>query len=209
MAEKNPKHERTLFIISALYSMYLRISELAASDRWTPTMGDFYRDPDGLWLFKTIGKGNKERHIAVSQDMIRALKRWRRHLGLTLQPSPGETTALIPKRHGSGALASTRTINMIVQECFDQTTQRLKADGFNDDAQAIMNATVHWLRHTGISDDVKIRPREHVRDDAGHSSSSITDKYIDVETRERYQSAKKKHMVPSGFEGTEADSSQK
>ncbi len=26
--------------------------------------------------------------------------------------------------------------------------------------------TVHWLRHTGISDDVKIRPREHVREDA-------------------------------------------
>ena len=34
MAEEHPqKHERTLFIISALYGMYLRISELAASDR--------------------------------------------------------------------------------------------------------------------------------------------------------------------------------
>ena len=40
---------------------------------------------------------------------------------------------------------------------------------------------MHWLRHTGISDDVKQRPREHVRDDAGHSSGAITDKYIDVE----------------------------
>lgn len=42
----------------------------------------------------------------------------------------------------------------------------------------------HWLWHTGISEDVKIRPREHVRDDAGHSSSAITDKYIDIELRE-------------------------
>jgi len=51
---------------------------------------------------------------------------------------------------------------------------------------------VHWLRHTGISDDVKRRPREHVRDDAGHSSSAITDKYIDIELRERHRSAKNK-----------------
>lgn len=58
---------------------------------------------------------------------------------------------------------------------------------------------MHWLRHTGISEDVKIRPREHVRDDAGHSSSAITDKYIDVESRERHYSAKKKMIVPESF----------
>ena len=139
--------------------------------------------------------------------MLKALKRWRRHLGLTLLSSPGESAVLIPRRDGSGPIASTRTINMIVQECFDKTIERLKVDGFSDDGQALMNATVHWLRHTGISDDVKIRPREHVRDDTGHSSSSITDKYIDVETRERYQSAKKKHMVPAGFDVREADES--
>ncbi len=54
------------------------------------------------------------------------------------------------------------------------------------------HATVHWLRHTGISDDVKRRPREHVRDDAGHSSGAITDKYIDVELSARAKSAKAK-----------------
>ena len=65
-------------------------------------------------------------------------------------------------------------------------------DGFIEDADVLMAATVHWLRHTGISEDVKIRPREHVRDDAGHSSSAITDQYIDIEMRERHASAKKK-----------------
>lgn len=62
MANKEPdKHERTLFMLSALYSMYLRISELAASDRWVPTMNDFHKDQDGRWWFTTVGKGNKER----------------------------------------------------------------------------------------------------------------------------------------------------
>ena len=73
---------------------------------------------------------------------------------------------------------------------------RMKKDGFDQDAELLKAATVHWLRHTGISDDVKHRPREHVRDDAGHGSSAITDKYIDVEMRERHQSAKGKTIKP-------------
>jgi len=60
----------------------------------------------------------------------------------------------------------------------------------------MMDATVHWLRHTGISDYVKIRPRVHARDDAGHSSSAITDRYVDVELKERHKSAKKKKIGP-------------
>ena len=59
----------------------------------------------------------------------------------------------------------------------------------------LRSATVHWLRHTGISDDVKIRPREHVRDDAGHSSGAITDRYIDVELQARAKSAAKKKSI--------------
>ena len=200
MANDNPAEERTLFIMNTLYALYLRISELAASDRWPPQMGHFYRDAEGLWWFKTRGKGNKERHIAVSAALLTALKRWRRHLTLTALPSPGETTPLIPKAVGQGPITSTRPIRQLVQRCFDQAVARLQDDGFNEEAAQLMHATVHWLRHTGISDDVKIRPREHVRDDAGHSNSSITDQYIDVDTRERYRSAKKKVIVPAGFE---------
>ncbi len=43
------KHERTLFIMSILFGMYLRISELAASDRWIPSMNDFAKDSNGHW----------------------------------------------------------------------------------------------------------------------------------------------------------------
>lgn len=193
MALANPSfHERTLFIINALFAMYLRISELAASDRWIPQMGHFYKDMDNNWWFKTVGKGNKERDISVSNAMLEALKRYRLSLGLSSLPSPGETTPLLPKAVGKGPIEGTRHIRKIVQHCFDQATEQLKSDGFSDDADILMAATVHWLRHTGISEDVKIRPREHVRDDAGHSSSAITDQYIDIELRERHASARKK-----------------
>jgi site-specific recombinase XerD len=198
MAKENPDlHERTLFIMNALYAMYLRISELAASNRWEPQMGHFMKDQDGNWWFKTVGKGNKERDICVSDAMLNALKRYRLSLNLSALPASGEIFPLIPKALGKGPVTQTRQIRNIVQQCFDHTIIRLKHDGFTEEADLLLSATVHWLRHTGISDDVKIRPREHVRDDAGHSSSAITDRYIDIELRARHASAKKKSIIPN------------
>lgn len=193
LAEQQPAlHERTLFMMNALLGMYLRISELAASPRWIPQMGHFYKDMDNNWWFKTVGKGNKERDISVSNAMLEALKRYRTSLGLSALPAPGEAIPLLSKAIGKGPIEGTRHIRKIVQFCFDKAIERLKADGFTEDADMLSAATVHWLRHTGISEDVKIRPREHVRDDAGHSSSAITDQYIDIELRARHASAKKK-----------------
>jgi site-specific recombinase XerD len=193
MANENPaQHERTLFIMNALFAMYLRISELAASERWIPQMGHFYKDMDNNWWFKTVGKGNKERDISVSNAMLESLKRYRISLGFSSLPSPGEATPLVPKTLGKGPVEGTRHIRKIVQQCFDKAIERLTQDNFKEDAEMLMAATVHWLRHTGISEDVKTRPREHVRDDAGHSSSAITDQYIDIELRARHASAKKK-----------------
>ncbi|MCE3239309.1 MAG: Phage integrase family protein [Gammaproteobacteria bacterium] len=193
MAETHPEaHERTLFLLSALYSMYLRISELTASPRWIPLMNHFHRDSDNNWWFTTVGKGNKKRQIAVSDTMLEALKRWRQFLGLSSLPSPADQSPLIPKTKGQGPITNTSYIRKIVQYCFDQTTLRLINDNHHEEAESLTTATVHWLRHTGISDDVKHRPREHVRDDAGHGSGAITDRYIDVELKARHRTAKNK-----------------
>lgn len=105
--ENADKYERTLFILSALFLMYLRISELASSSRWTPHMNDFRKDNDGNWWFTVVGKGNKEREIAVSDSMLKALKRWRSHLNLTPLPSPADKSYLIPKTKGLGAISNT------------------------------------------------------------------------------------------------------
>jgi len=201
MANENPvRHERSLFMMNALYSMYLRISELVATERWTPEMADFERDHDGLWWFTTVGKGNKKREIAVSNAMMKAFKRYRKYLKLSALPSPGEKMALVKQQMSTVPITSTRYIRFIVQECFDRSIERLEQDNLKEESSQLMAATVHWLRHTGISDDVKLRPREHVRDDAGHSSSAITDKYIDIELRERHSSKKRQRIKPECIE---------
>ena len=193
LAKEHPeKHERTRFILSMLYGMYLRISEIVASERWVPTMNDFAKDSNGYWWFTTVGKGNKERQIAVSEAMLDSLVRWRQYLGLTSLPSPADNSPLIPKLRGSGPMSDTAPIRRLVQVCFDAGAAQLRQNNNIEEADNLSAATVHWLRHTGISEDVKIRPREHVRDDAGHSSSATTDRYIDVELKARYESAQKK-----------------
>lgn len=192
--EDPERHERTFFMMSLFYTLYLRISELAASMRWEPLMNHFYRDGEGQWWFTTVGKGNKERHIAVSDVTLASLKRWRTYLGLSPLPTPADLSPLFPKIKGRGAITSTTHIRKIVQYCFDEAIAELQKKGWQEEADSLAEATVHWLRHTGISDDVKRRPREHVRDDAGHSSSAITDKYIDIELKERHRSARDKPL---------------
>jgi len=195
-ALQDVREERTVFILSCLYGMYLRISELITSPRWAPTMGDFFKDSENNWWFKTIGKGNKVRHIAVSKSMLEALKHYRaRCLELTPLPTLNEKTPLVAHAKNSmNPITNTRPIRQLVQDCFDEAANYLESTGKIEEANGLRVATVHWLRHTGISEDVKVRPREHVRDDAGHSSSAITDKYIDIERRERAQSARNKKI---------------
>jgi site-specific recombinase XerD len=194
-SEQPEKHERTRFILSLLFGMYLRISELAASDRWIPTMNDFAKDSHGNWWFTTVGKGNKERQVAVSDAMMESLKRWRLSLGLTAFPSPADNSPLIPRIRGTGPMSDTAPLRRLVQVCFDGAADELRRQQAIEEADNLSAATVHWLRHTGISEDVKSRPREHVRDDAGHSSSATTDRYIDVEKQARHKSARAKKII--------------
>jgi integrase len=167
---------------------------LVADERSTPLMYDFQKDNDGNWWFHVTGKGNKSRIVTVSDAMLLALQRYRKSRGLAALPSPDDNSALIPKHGSKEPVASTRHIRKLVQDCFDATYQRMRADGMADEAEELRSATVHWLRHTGISEDVKTRPREHVRDDAGHTSMATTDRYIDSDLRERHASGKKKPL---------------
>jgi site-specific recombinase XerD len=163
-AIQDPSHERTVFILSCLYGMYVRISELVSHTRWTPTMGYFFKDSDDHWWFKTIGKGNKVRQIAVSDAMLNALQHYREnYLKLSPLPDLNEKTPLIHNlRTKNKPIANEDVIRNLVQICFDEAAYALRLEGKNEEANGLRMATVHWLRHTGISEDVKHRPREHV-----------------------------------------------
>lgn len=195
MAKTDPDNERILFMMSAFYLLGLRISELAETPGRCPKMSDFAPDKRNLWWFTTVGKGNKIRDVAVPDEMLHALKRYRLSLGLTPLPPRGEDTPLLHKQRGPHGIG-TRQIRNLVQLCFDHAEENLRLNGKIDEAEDLRAATVHWLRHTAISADVEFRPREHVRDDVGHGNAATTEHYIDSDRLARHRSAKDKQLRP-------------
>lgn len=195
MAAENPQHERTLFLMSAFYLLGLRISELSYREDSVAEMGNFAPDKRGLWWYTTIGKGNKSRDVAVPDELLAGLKRYRSALGLTPLPQRNDNTPLFPKLKGRDGLG-TRQIRNIVQEVFDHAIDELRKAGKMDEAEDLASATVHWLRHTAISTEVEYRPREHIRDDVGHENPATMDKYIDTDRVARHQSAQSKSLKP-------------
>ena len=202
LASAEPQHERTLFLMSAFYLLGLRISELAYTPARKATMGNFAPDKRSLWWYTTIGKGNKLRDVAVPDELLSALKRYRLSLDLPPLPHREEDTPLFPKFKGKQGLG-TRQIRNIVQTVFDHAIDKLHSTGKADEAEDLAAATVHWLRHTAISSEVEYRPREHIRDDVGHENPGTMDKYIDIDRVERHKSAQFKPLKPTlkGQEG--------
>lgn len=194
------KFERHLFILSCFFLLGLRISEIASSSMQSPTMSQFYQDHEKCWWFKTIGKGNKSREIAVPDDCLKALKRYRNFLGMTDFPMFNDHSPLLPKEKGLGSLGI-RRVRAVVKESFLLAVCELKRNGCYRDAQVLDMATTHWLRHTSISHDVLMnRSIADIRDDAGHQSIETTNVYLQSSRKNRYYSAKGKKLKPKGEE---------
>ncbi|WP_440466170.1 tyrosine-type recombinase/integrase [Pseudomonas sp. YH-1] len=175
MAAEDPLHERTLFLIATLFSMYLRISDLVGRDNWEPCMGDFRRDSTGNWWFHVVGKGNKAAKISVRDDYIQHyLVRYRRHLQLPPLPSPAEKTPLITTLKGRAGL-SDRHVRLLLQEVFDRSLRRMAEEGWSDDeVDQLRSASLHWLRHTAATFDAPYRDMKDLQADLRHNSLSTT-----------------------------------
>ncbi|MDG3394280.1 site-specific integrase [Vibrio parahaemolyticus] len=208
LAEESPaKHERTLFLMSLMYGCYLRVSELSARPGFSPVMSQFRQDPQtGAWSYYIpMSKSQKSRNVAVSDDLLFALKRYRNHLGLSDLPSPRERTPLITRqreaKRGSSkgklnANLGIRQIREIIYATFAKAADIAMENGLIDESHALREMSPHAIRHTGISHDVNLngRPLAHVRDDAGHDSLETTSKYVHTSRVERYETAKNKEI---------------
>ncbi|MDL2189235.1 tyrosine-type recombinase/integrase [Pseudomonas sp. ChxA] len=185
MANEDPKHERTLFIVVALFAMYLRVGDLSGRDDWLPTMNSFFKR-NGSWWFEVVGKGNKEREITVKDAFIPYLKRYRESLNMSPLPTKADDAPLLYTSHGRPNLTA-RQIRNIVQPVFDRARSRMQADGQpEDECQELMEVTLHWLRHTGATFDAKFRDAKHLQMDLGHESLSTTqDIYYNAINQER------------------------
>ncbi|WP_432467815.1 tyrosine-type recombinase/integrase [Agarivorans sp. Z349TD_8] len=208
LAKMNPpENERLLFLVSLIYGCYLRISEAAARPGFSPVMGQFRRDKKtGVWgFFIPRSKGGKKRTVAVSKQLLAALKRYRLFLGLTPLPAPSEDTPLFVRHRApgrgrqSGLLNANLGIRQLREQIYiviEHAAEIAEKDGFTQDALEMRQLTPHSIRHTGISHDINLvgRPLAHVQADAGHDSIETTSQYLHVSRVERHQSAEHKPL---------------
>lgn len=192
LAEASSAHERTLFIVSMLYLLKLRISEISGAGA---TMGRFKQRND-VWFYRVEdGKRGKSRDVPCPDAMLGVLRRYRKHLDLLpALPAQGEESPLLPKLKGRGSLGA-REISFLLQVCFDAAARRLVDEKRIDDAFGIVAASAHWLRHTSASAEAHSgRSLVDLQNDLGHESLATTSRYVHDDLRRRSASVRNKTL---------------
>ncbi len=195
LANEDEVYERNLFVVAALKTLFLRISELSERANWSPIMGHFWQDEDDNWWLKIFGKGRKLRDTTVPIDFLSFLKRYRLSRGLSALPTSGENTVLVEKIRGQGGMTA-RHLRRLVQVIFDQAFIKMKQSEGEDKALKLKEATTHWLRHTGASMEIERgRALKDLSEDLGHASMATTDTiYVQSENKKRAESGKKRKV---------------
>lgn len=201
MAKREPtRHERTLFIVATIFSMYLRVSDIVGRPNWHPVMGDFRQDAEGNWWYHVIGKGNKAGKVAVRDEYIKKyLIRYRRFMQLPPLPQWGETTPLLVTLRGRSGLSG-RQVRTLLQVVFDNALARMREEGRKEhEMNSLRAASAHWLRHTSATFDAPLRSPKDLQLDLRHSSLTTTqDVYYHSHDQERSRSVKSIGMRDRG-----------
>lgn len=176
-------YERMRFILSFLYLLGPRASELERG-----VMGDF-QEQRGRWWWYVLGKGGKYARVAVPDDMVEALVRYRQYLGLPAAPSPEDRTPLLLTLSRSAMTA--RRMNQLLKKIFWSAAVILEPAS-PIKAEKIRRASAHWGRHTAITAkvDAGMDPR-YVQKDARHSDSRTTALYTHEDDNKRHDDAQK------------------
>lgn len=188
---------RIRWLFTLLYLGGLRISEVAEN-----TMGSFFcrRDKDGeeRWWLEVLGKGDKERLVPATNEMMVELARYRREQGMPPYPTPNEETPLVLPIGKSREALTRAALHSIVKKVFDGAADRLRqrGDDYAVRADLLERASAHWLRHTAGSHmaDQQIDLRL-VRDNLGHESLSTTSQYLHVDDDRRHKETEAKHRI--------------
>ncbi|MFQ3189711.1 MAG: site-specific recombinase XerD [Paraglaciecola sp.] len=195
MADEQPIFERNLFVIVALKTLFLRISELSERTNWSPTMGHFWQDDDENWWLKIFGKSRKIRDITVPLDFLPFIERYRTSRGLLGLPAANENSVLVEKMRGQGGMTP-RHLRRLVQTVLDQAYESMRISEGENKALKLLEASAHWLRHTGASMEIERgRPLKDISEDLGHASMATTDTvYVQSENKKRAESGKRRKV---------------
>lgn len=190
-------YHRVRWLFSLLYITGMRVSEVTQN-----TMGGFFnrknKSSESIWWLEITGKGDKTRIVPATNELMLELNRYRREMGLSLNPIEGEATPLLLPIGGKQRAMTRSAIHQILKQVFNDTAERLEGRGpdFVLQVAKLKAASAHWMRHTAgsnmTSGDMDIR---HVRDNLGHESISTTNNYLHSEDDKRHQDTEEHHRL--------------
>jgi integrase/recombinase XerD len=190
-------HARVRWLIALLYLSGLRISEAAAN-----TMGGFFtradRSGEARWWLRLTGKGDKERLLPATRELVAELTRYRLHYGLSALPYRDEATPLVLPIGGQRRPLTRAGLHLIIKQVFENAVGQLPIEGEAREhaVRRLRQASAHWLRHTAGSHmmDQQVDLR-YVRDNLGHESISTTNLYLHTEDDDRHQATESGHKL--------------
>jgi integrase len=190
-------HARCRWLTTLFYLQGIRISEVAAGK-----MGHFSRrlgaDGRDQWWLDILGKGDRERIVPASPELIAELARYRQANGLPPLPGRTDDTPLVIPFRGKHRCMSRSALHDAIKSVFGNAADWLRACGpeFADRADELDRASAHWLRHTSGSHQadggVDLRT---VRDNLGHVSLNTTSLYLHEEEDKRHRETVKRHRM--------------
>ncbi|MFM0625216.1 tyrosine-type recombinase/integrase [Paraburkholderia xenovorans] len=196
-ADERAYYARSRWLTTLFYLQGMRISEVAGGK-----MGDFSRrlgaDGKDQWWLETVGKGNKERIVPASPELIQEMRLYRTENGLAPLPTRSEETPLVIPFRGRNRNLSRSAIHDAIKSIFGNAASWLRSKGaeFADRADELERASAHWLRHTAGSHQadggVDLRT---IRDNLGHVSLSTTSLYLHTEDDARHRETVDRHRM--------------
>lgn len=177
------EHARTRWLFSLLYITSARRSEIAKG-----TMADFFRDQEGYWLH-IIGKGQKERDVAVTDELIHELKRYRTFLRLAPMPGAHDDRPLVFDLWGKGPVTPKTIYNIVKEVCGNAAKELDSLDPAR--AEKLREASTHWLRHSSLSHLGAVASLRVLTQKAGHASLKVATVYQHEERKELHDACSK------------------
>ncbi|MEQ5842978.1 tyrosine-type recombinase/integrase [Paraburkholderia acidicola] len=190
-------HGRVRWLFTLLYLGGLRITEVSAN-----TMGQFFsrRDATGRdrWWLEVTGKGDRERLVPATAEMMAELRRYRLAHGLSALPVTGEDTPLVLPVGATRKPLTRAALHRIVKDVFLGAASSLRtgAESNEERASRLEQASTHWLRHSAGSHmaDLQMDLRL-VRDNLGHNSLTTTSQYLHMDDDRRHRETEEKHRM--------------
>lgn len=183
--ERMARRARAIWIMSLFTRTGLRISEALGG-----SMGDFYcelREEREQWWLDVTGKGGKRRQVAVPQDVIEELRRYRVISGdiTSALPQRGENAPLISRMRGQGPMGR-GGLHRFIKALFVEIDGKLEAAG-HPLAGQFTPVSTHWLRHTAATEWLRRGATiKDVQEQLGHGDISTTGQYLHSEDDRRH-----------------------